>query len=157
LVHRVLHDSPSPPVQSGGQAVGEYNLIREIGRGGGGAVFAAQDRRNGRMVAVKLLLSGEYSTADDLALFQHEAAVLARLDHPNLIHIFEAGLAPGRPYLALEYVDGPPLSRVATEFRAPLAAAGLVETLARAIHHAHLLGVVHRDLKPSNILLDNGV
>ncbi|MBA4190332.1 MAG: hypothetical protein C0467_20285 [Planctomycetaceae bacterium] len=153
LVHRAIWGESKTP-----SAIGPYDLIREIGRGARGAVFAARDRRDGRAVAVKLLLTGEYSTPDDLALFQHEAAVLARLDHPNLTRIYEAGLADGRPFLALEYIDGPPLSRAITAFRAPDDAAMLVETLARAIHHAHLQGVVHRDLKPGNILLqiDNG-
>ncbi|VTU02616.1 wd-40 repeat-containing protein : Serine/threonine protein kinase with WD40 repeats OS=Pirellula staleyi (strain ATCC 27377 / DSM 6068 / ICPB 4128) GN=Psta_3332 PE=4 SV=1: Pkinase: WD40: WD40: WD40: WD40: WD40: WD40: WD40: WD40: WD40: WD40 [Gemmataceae bacterium] len=151
LVHRaVWGESKTPP------AIGPYDLLREIGRGARGAVFAARDRRDGRTVAIKLLLTGEYSTADDLALFQHEAAVLARLDHPNLTRIYEAGLADGRPYLALEYIDGPPLSRALGTFRPPVAAAALVETLARAVHHAHLQGVVHRDLKPGNILLQLG-
>lgn len=152
LVHQAIWGEPRTP-----SAVGAYDLIREIGRGGRGAVFAARDRRDGRAVAVKLLLTGEYSTPDDLALFQHEAAVLARLNHPNLTRIYEAGLADGRPYLALEYIDGPPLARVTEAFRTPTDAASLVETLARAIHYAHLQGVVHRDLKPSNILLQRAM
>jgi WD40 repeat protein/serine/threonine protein kinase len=151
LVHRAIWGESKTP-----SAIGPYDLVREIGRGARGAVFAARDRRDGRTVAIKLLLTGEYSTADDLALFQHEAAVLARLDHPNLTQIYEAGLADGRPYLALEYIDGPPLSRALGTFGPPSAAAGLVETLARAVHHAHLQGVVHRDLKPGNILLQLG-
>jgi WD40 repeat protein len=153
LVHDAMRADPGPAAPASGQSVGPYELGRELGRGGRGAVFAARDRRDGKAVALKLLLSGEYSTPDDLALFQHEAAVLGRLDHPNLVRILDAGAADGRPYLALECVDGPTLAGRIAEFRSPAAAAGLVETLARAVHHAHLQGVVHRDLKPGNVLL----
>ena len=153
VVHRTLRDGPAPDAPTAGQAVGPYDLVRELGRGSQGAVFAARDRRDGRDVALKLLLSGEYATPDDLALFQHEAAVLARLDHHNLVRILEAGSANGRPYLALELIDGPTLAERVAEFRTPTAAAALVETLARAVHHAHLQGIVHRDIKPGNVLL----
>lgn len=149
LVHRALHDDLPP----GGQAVGHYDLLREAGRGARGAVFEARDQRDGRAVAVKLLLSGEYATAEDRALFRHEAAVLARLDHPNLVRLYEAGVVDGRPYLALEFVTGPPLSRALADFQAPGSAAALVEAVARGVHHAHQQGVVHRDLKPANILI----
>lgn len=157
LVHQTLHGDP-PPRPVTGQTIGPYELVREIGRGGRGAVFQARDTRDGRSVALKLLLSGEYSTPSDLALFRHEAAVLARLDHPHLTRIFEAGVAAScRPYLALEFVEGWTLAAAAAaDFRAPTAAAAVVETIARAVHHAHLQGVIHRDLKPSNILLAGG-
>mgnify|MGYP002780377672 CR=1 FL=1 len=157
LIHAVMRGDAARRAPQTGQRVGPYQLERELGRGGRGAVFAAADTRDGKRVALKLLLSGEYSTPDDLALFQHEAAVLGRLDHPNLIRILDAGVADGRPYLALEFVDGPTLAARTAEYRAPRAAAELVETLARAVHHAHAQGVVHRDLKPSNVLLAGAV
>lgn len=157
LVHAVMHGEAAKRAPQTGQRVGPYHLERELGRGGRGAVFAATDTRDGKRVALKLLLSGEYSTPDDLTLFQHEAAVLGRLDHPNLIRILDAGVADGRPYLALEFVDGPTLTARIGEYRNPRAAAELVETVARAVHHAHTQGVVHRDLKPSNILLAGAV
>jgi WD40 repeat protein/serine/threonine protein kinase len=157
LVHAVMHGEAARRTPQTGQRVGPYRLERELGRGGRGAVFAAADTRDGKRVALKLLLSGEYSTPDDLALFQHEAAVLGRLDHPNLIRILDAGVADGRPYLAVEFVDGPTLAARVADYRSPPAAAELVETLARAVHHAHAQGVVHRDLKPSNVLLAGAV
>lgn len=155
LVHAALHDDsparPESPIR--GQNVGPYSLERELGRGSRGAVFEARDSRTGDRVALKLLLTGEYSTPDDLALFRHEASVLGRLDHPNLIRIVDAGVANGRPYLALEFADGPTLAGRIGDYRTPNAAAELVEILARAVDHAHDQGVVHRDLKPSNVLL----
>ncbi len=153
LVHAALHGEPAQRTPQTGQHVGPYRLERELGRGGRGAVFSATDTRDGTRVALKLLLSGEYSTPEDLALFQHEAAVLGRLHHENLIQILDSGVSDGRPYLALEFVDGSTLAARLPEFRVPRVAAELVETLARAVHHAHTQGVVHRDLKPSNILL----
>src|SRR5207244_1143885 len=85
--------------------------------------------------------------------FRLEAEAIARLQHPNLVQIYEVGECDGQAYLALEYVDG---GNLADRMKGPwpaLEAARLIETLAGAMHHAHLKGIVHRDLKPANILL----
>src|SRR5204863_9580708 len=83
-----------------------------------------------------------------------EAVAVARLQHPNIVQVFEAGEHDGRPYVVLEYVPGGSLARLLTGRPVPPAdAARLVEALARAVHYAHQRGVIHRDLKPSNILL----
>jgi len=131
-----------------GRTAGAYELLERIGSGGMGVVYRAWHPVLRREVAVKLLRGGG---ADRLA---REAEAVARLNHPNIVQLFEVGEQDGQPFLALEYVPGPNLrDRLAGRALPPAAAAALVETLARAVHHAHERGVVHRDLKPANVLL----
>src|SRR5207248_5144144 len=88
------------------------------------------------------------------ARFRAEAVAVARLQHPNIVQVFETGEHDGQPYVVLEYVPGGSLAQLLTGAPVgPAAAAALVETLARAVHYAHGRGVIHRDLKPANILL----
>jgi eukaryotic-like serine/threonine-protein kinase len=137
-------------------AVPGYEIVRELGRGGMGIVYEARQLALPRTVALKMLLAGEQARAKDLARFRAEAEVLARLQHPNIVQIYDVGEAAGRPFLALEFVAGGSLARYLDGKPQPVQpAARLVETLARAVHAAHTSGVVHRDLKPANILLHN--
>ena len=107
-----------------------------------------------RIVALKLLQEGRQSEPDHRARFKREAAAVAKCQHPNLVQIYEIGEYADQSYLALEYVEGGTLANsLAGVPQPPLAAATLVEILARAIEHAHTRGVVHRDLKPANVLL----
>ena len=134
-----------------GRTAGAYELLERIGAGGMGVVYRGWHPVLRREVAVKLLRGGG---ADRLA---REAEAVARLNHPNIVQLFEVGEQDGQPFLALEYVPGPNLrDRLAGRALPPAAAAALVETLARAVHHAHERGVVHRDLKPANVLLEVG-
>src|SRR5262245_28558687 len=129
----------------------DYEILGEVGRGGMGVVYKARHRTLGRMVALKVLRSTDSA---DLARFRSEAQAVARLQHPNIVQIFEVQEAAGRPFLALELVEGGSLAeRIKGEPQPPREAAALVETLARAMAAAHQRGLVHRDLKPSNILL----
>jgi WD40 repeat protein/tRNA A-37 threonylcarbamoyl transferase component Bud32 len=135
-------------------AVAGYELLEEIGRGAMGVVYKARQVRLNRAVALKMILSAEYAGPQELARFKAEAEAVARLQHPNIVQIFEVGEADGRPYFTLEYVDGVSLDKALDGTpQPPPQAARLVETLARAVHHAHEHGVIHRDLKPANILL----
>src|SRR5689334_17326989 len=132
-----------------------YEVLRELGRGGMGVVYAARHLRLNRIVALKVMRAGP---AADRERFRQEAEAVARLQHPNVVQIFEVGDWPAEggptPYLALEYVAGPSLDRhLAGRPQPPRAAAALVETVARGVHAAHGAGVVHRDLKPANVLL----
>ena len=145
-------------------AVGEYEILGEVGRGGMGVVYKARHRRLGRTVALKMLLRGAYADPEERTRFRAEAEAVARLEHPNIVHLFEVGEHDGgdgqtRPYFTLEFVDGESLSaRMAGRPQPPRQAAAWAESLARAAHCAHEQGVVHRDLKPSNVLLTtNGV
>jgi WD40 repeat protein/serine/threonine protein kinase len=138
-------------------AVAGYEILAELGRGGMGVVYKARQTRLGRVVALKMLLAGAHASPQELARFRVEAEAVARLQHPNIVQIFEVGEEKGCPYLALEYVDGPNLAQQLKGAPMPArTAADLVETLARAIDFAHARGIVHRDLKPANILLVSG-
>jgi serine/threonine protein kinase/tetratricopeptide (TPR) repeat protein len=143
-------DREAPPDVPG------YEILGELGRGGVGVVYRARHRVLGRLVALKMLRADGPDAAEELARLRLEAETLAGLRHPNFVQIYEVGACAGRPFLALEYVDGGTLAQhLAGQPHPPVAAAELVETLARAVHAAHQAGVVHRDLKPANILLHN--
>src|SRR5258708_13701559 len=101
-----------------------------------------------------MIRTGIQAGTKDLARFRAEAAVIARLQHPNIVQIYDVGETAGRPYFVLEYVAGGTLAHYLQGKPQPVkAAARLVHTLARAVHAAHANGVIHRDLKPANILL----
>jgi WD40 repeat protein len=131
-----------------------YEIVAELGRGGMGVVYQARQLALNRVVALKMLGAGPGADADLLARFRAEAEVLARLQHPNIIQVYEVGTCPAGPYFVLEFAEGGSLARAWDGApQAPRPAAALVETLARAVHAAHAAGVVHRDLKPANVLL----
>jgi WD40 repeat protein len=119
-----------------------------------GVVYLAWQSGLARLVALKMMLAGAHADAEERLRFRKEAEAAARLQHPNIIQIYEVGEADGQPYLAMEYAAGGSLASCLTGKPRPWQqAAALVTTLAGAVHHAHQRGVVHRDLKPANILL----
>jgi WD40 repeat protein len=137
-----------------------YELLGELGRGGMGVVYKARHLKLNRLVALKMILAGGHSDPDAAARFKAEGEAVARLQHPNIVQIFEVGEAPAgpygppTPYLAMEYVEGGTLHAcLADRPQPPRDAARMAEVLARAVHYAHQRGVLHRDLKPGNILL----
>jgi serine/threonine protein kinase len=132
-----------------------YKILRELGRGGMGIVYQATQLGLHRTVALKMVLTATQSGPKNLARFRNEAAVIARLQHPNIVQVYDVGDAAGRPYFVLEFVAGGSLAQYLEGTPQPAcSAAALVETLARAVHVAHCNGVIHRDLKPANILLE---
>jgi serine/threonine-protein kinase len=136
-------------------AIAGYEILSELGRGGMGVVYKARQVKLGRVVALKMILSGAHAGPEELARFRTEAEAAACLHHPHIVRIHEVGETHGRPYFSMEYIDGPSLSQHIAE--GPLrskVAAQHVATLARALQHAHEHNVLHRDLKPSNVLLD---
>jgi WD40 repeat protein/serine/threonine protein kinase len=136
---------------------GDYELLREIGRGGMGIVYKARQISLNRPVALKMLKSEMLATDDELRRFQNEAEAVALLDHPHIAPIHEVGEYQGRRYFSMKLIEGSSLDRRLGDYTSdPQAAATLVATVADAVHHAHQRGILHRDLKPANILLDAG-
>jgi tRNA A-37 threonylcarbamoyl transferase component Bud32 len=130
---------------------GRYELLEEIARGAYGVVYKARDREMGRVVALKTLRR-EDAGAVARERFLREARIAARIDHPNVVRVFETGEHAGRPFYTMAFLEGPPL-------RGPLPperACRLVARVARAVAYAHARGIVHRDLKPANILVCAG-
>jgi tRNA A-37 threonylcarbamoyl transferase component Bud32 len=150
------------PAQADTAQLDDYELLEELGRGGMGVVFKALQKSLNRLVAVKMIRAGEASNEEEQKRFENEAQAVARLQHPNIVQIYEVGETNGRQFLSLELVEGQSLARHLDGTPLPARqAASLVETLARAIHYAHEKQIIHRDLKPSNVLvagtLDRGV
>ncbi|HSU56829.1 MAG TPA: protein kinase [Candidatus Dormibacteraeota bacterium] len=145
-------------VKADGQSLrcfGDYELREEIARGGMGVVFKARQRKLDRIVAVKVILAGEFASREQALRFRAEAEAAARLQHPNIVSIHETGEQDGQPYFSMEYVEGGNLATLVCEKPLPAKrAADYVKTIAGAIHYAHEQGILHRDLKPSNILID---
>ena len=113
-----------------------YDLLEELGRGGMGVVYKARQLGLNRIVALKMVLAGEHAGPKSLGRFRSEAEAVARLQHPNIVQIYEVGEQDGRPYFSLEYVDGGSLAKHLAGFPQPAQpSARIVETLARAIHH----------------------
>jgi serine/threonine-protein kinase len=132
-------------------------LREELGRGGMGIVYRAWQPSLERDVAVKLILRGTLASSDELARFQTEAAAAGRLQHPNIVPIYEVASHDGQCYFSMQLVDGVTLAAKVADGPLPAReAAKLIATVARAIHYAHQRGILHRDLKPANILVDAG-
>jgi tetratricopeptide (TPR) repeat protein len=131
-----------------------YEILSELGRGGMGVVYQARQSKLNRLVALKMILSGAPAGPEELARFRKEAETLARLQHPNIVHVYEVGEHAGRPYFVMELVEGGNLEKRLAGLPQPARdAAQLVATLARAMQAAHQRQVIHRDLKPANVLL----
>ena len=144
-----------PSVSSLPATLGDYELLEEIGRGGMGVVYRAEQKSLGRIVAIKMLLRRDLATGADLARFQTEAAAAAQLDHPAIVSVYEVAECDGHPFFSMQYIEGTTLSKqLSSGVIKPREAARILAEVAEAIHAAHLRGVLHRDLKPSNILID---
>lgn len=153
VIHPQGHDS-NPTGAAEWPSVPGYDLLRELGRGHTGVVYQARQLLQGRMVALKRVSDDTVAAAHGLHAFCDGARAASRLQHPNIVPIHEVGDAAGEPYLASEFVEGESLQqRLARTLPAPVAAARLVETLARAVHHGHERGVVHGHLSPANVML----
>jgi serine/threonine protein kinase/Tfp pilus assembly protein PilF len=147
-----LADALAPAFE---QRIGPFRIVRVIGHGGMGEVYeAVQEGPLPRTVALKLIRR-DLDTGEVIARFEAERQALARMNHPNIAHVYEAGSTDeGQPYFAMEYVHGKTVTRYCDEnrlsFRQRL---GLLRQVCEGVKHAHQKGIIHRDLKPSNVLL----
>ena len=134
---------------------GDYDLIEEIGRGGQGVVYRARQKSLNRTVALKVIGLGQWSSVPHLKRFRHEAEAAAKLEHPQIVPIYEIGERDGACYFSMKFVEGSQLDVVVRgEPMSPRRAAELLAKIARTVQFAHEQGILHRDIKPGNILID---
>ncbi len=151
----VLFAASPAELPAPGESFGVWRILRVLGEGGMGIVYLAeQEQPIRRQVALKVIKLG-MDTREVVARFQSEQQALALMDHPNIAQVYEAGSTQhGRPYFAMEYVPGIPITQYADEHRLnPRARLGLFLQVCDAVQHAHQKGIIHRDLKPSNVLV----
>ena len=137
-----------------GRMIDDYRIVERIGKGGFGEVYRAEQQRPVRMVALKVVRWG-LGSKDVLARFAAERQALARMEHPGIAMVFDAGRTPqGRPYFVMELVRGVPITDYCdAEGLDTAARLGLIRSVCAAVEHAHQKGVIHRDIKPSNLLV----
>src|SRR5438270_538379 len=144
-----------PITERPGTVIGPYKLLEQIGEGGFGLVFMAEQQQPiRRKVALKILKPG-MDTRQVVARFEAERQALALMDHPHIAHIFDGGeTASGRPYFVMELVRGIPITEFCDQNQLPIRERlELYVTVCQAVQHAHQRGIIHRDLKPSNVLV----
>jgi serine/threonine-protein kinase len=145
--------TPLPPAPAGLSVPG-YDILGELGRGGQGVVYKAWQKNLHRPVALKIIRDGVLAGPQQVDNFESEAKVLASLPHANIVQIFDFGVHNAMPFFSMELVEGGSLTqKLEGLLLPPIEAARLLETLARAVQHAHQRKIIHRDLKPHNVLL----
>ncbi|HMJ89876.1 MAG TPA: serine/threonine-protein kinase, partial [Candidatus Acidoferrum sp.] len=134
---------------------GDYELLEEVARGGMGVIYRARQISLNRIVALKMILAGQFASKEEVLRFRREAEAAAHLQHPNIVRIHETGERDGHHYFSMDYIEGRTLSDIVRDGPLPAQrAAKYTRTIAEAIHYAHSQGVLHRDLKPSNVVIN---
>ncbi len=157
--HEVRLPPPLPSDGAGGIATGasfgDYQVIETIAKGGMGIVFKARQRKLNRIVAIKMILAGQFADKTEVDRFYSEAEAAATLSHPNIVAIHEIGEVQGQHFFSMDYIEGHSLTEMVRENPlTPRRAAEFLRTIAETMQFAHDRGIVHRDLKPSNVLVD---
>ena len=135
--------------------IGDYEVLDEIARGGMGIVYRARQKSLNRIVALKMILTGQFASAEDVDRFYSEAESAANLDHANIVPIYDIGKWDGKHYFSMKLIEGTNLGQRMSALHDDLpTAVALLIKVCKAIHHAHQRGILHRDLKPANILID---
>ncbi len=148
---------PVLPAPGPGALFGTYELLEKLGQGGMGIVYRARDLKLGRELALKVIRDGGFAEARQVERFYQEARAAARLDHPNILPIYEIDQHAGQHFFTMKLIAGGSLLKSFPAYVGDARkAAELMEKVARAVHEAHANGILHRDLKPGNILLDEG-
>ncbi len=146
---------PPPPLEEVAKLFPQLEIIRLVGMGGMGAVYQARQPALDRFVALKLLHTPPANDPGFAERFAQEARALAKLNHPNIVALYESGQAGGRPYFLMEFVDGLNLRQLQQAGRlSPREALQIVPQVCDALQYAHDEGIVHRDIKPENVLID---
>lgn len=153
LLEPMLEPQVSATDDDAQTVLGDFRLVRELGRGGMGIVHEAWQRSLDRRVAVKVLAPALVASPSAIARFRREAAAAGRLRHPHIVEVLGFGSELGQHFFAMQFVDGQPLHDCAERFREPKRAVALAVQLASALAHAHQHGLVHRDVKPGNVLV----
>ena len=140
-------------VEAESEVLGDFRLVRELGRGGMGIVYEAWQRSLDRPVALKVLAPALMASPSAVARSRREAAAVGKLRHPGIVEVHGFGSSGERHWFAMGLVDGEPLTRCFDRFRTPAAAVALLAQVLDALHHAHGQGLVHRDVKPGNVMV----
>lgn len=152
-----VDDSMTSSDIEAGEIFGNYELIEEVARGGMGVIYKAKHTQLNRVAALKMILSGRFSSEADLQRFYLEAEAAATLEHPGIVPFYEIGKVDGQAFFAMKFVEGGSLAACISEVRKqPREAVAMLNKVAEAVHYAHQRGILHRDLKPANILMDAG-
>lgn len=154
---RRRQSTPAPVIQAGSLLSQRYRLKEQLGQGGAGVIFMAEDEQLKRIVAIKLLSTDGGMAADKLERFRSEARSVARLNHPNIITLFDYSETNGQPYLVIEYVPGQDLWQFDTGYSPDLmpleVSLPIIDGVLAALEYSHRQQVIHRDLKPENIMI----
>ncbi|HOX08655.1 MAG TPA: protein kinase [Planctomycetota bacterium] len=146
---------PGEGLRNSLENIGPYEILAEISRGGMGIVYKARDKNLKKTVAIKVLLRGSESSAEELKRFRREAEAAAKLQHSNIVPIHAVGVCQGLHYFIMDFIEGSALSDLAARGGvSPRQALDYVEQLADALTYAHAAGVFHRDIKPANVMID---